>query len=91
MWAARLGLLVTLAALVAGLYLAQASQMSTTGRRLEAMREQYDELKRENAELLYLVSQDSGVVTMRRRAAEQGFVPAEKIVHLPLTSLPIPK
>ena len=87
-WAVRLVLAVMLAALVSGLYLAQASQMSTIGRRLETMREQYDQLKRENAELLYKVSRDASIVSLQQRSAEKGLVPAGRIVYLPVTVAP---
>jgi hypothetical protein len=86
--------MVLLIALVAGLYLVQASQMSAVGRQLEAMHEQYDQLKRENAELLYLISQEAGIVRLQQRSAEKGLIPAEAIEYLLVsvdeTVLPLP-
>ncbi|MBN1888172.1 MAG: hypothetical protein JW850_09285 [Thermoflexales bacterium] len=86
LWAVRLALIVAMAVLVAGLYLAQASQMSTTGRQLESMREQHDQLKRENAELLYLISRDANIASLQQRSAAKGLVPAENIVYLAVNS-----
>ena len=50
--AVRIALLIALAALLAGLYLWQASEIATTGRRIEMLRQQQQALERENAELL---------------------------------------
>ncbi len=84
--AVRLGLIVLLVGLVAWLYLVQASQMSTVGRRLETMREQYDQLERENAELLYQISQEANIVRLQQRSAEMGLIPAEAVEYLPVTA-----
>jgi hypothetical protein len=85
--AVRLGLAILFVALLAGLYLVQASQMSSIGRRLETMRADYNQLRRDNAELLYQISQEGNVVHLQQRSAEMGLIPAERIEYLPVDGL----
>jgi hypothetical protein len=84
----RLGLAAALAALIAALYLAQASEMSTTGRRLEALRENYNRLKRINAELSYQISQEGSIPRLQQRSADLGLIPAERVEYLSVPTLP---
>ncbi len=86
--AIRLGVAVLLAAMLAGLYLAQASQMSATGRRLEALRAQLDLLKQENTDLVCQIAQEGSIVRLQQRSAEMGLIPAEKIEYLVLDDQP---
>lgn len=86
--AIRLGVAVLLAALIAGLYLAQASQMSATGRRLEALRAQLVLLKQENTDLLCQIAQEGSIVRLQQRSADMGLIPAEKIEYLVLDAQP---
>jgi hypothetical protein len=88
--AMRLGIAVALLGLLAWLYLAQASQMSTIGRHLEAMRAEYDQLKRENAELLNQITQEGSIPHLQQRSAELGLIPAEQVDYLLLTTMPLP-
>lgn len=83
--AVRLALAVALIGLVAWLYLVEASQMSSIGRRLEAMREQYDQLRRENNELLALIAHEASIARLQQRTADKGLIPAEKVEYLPVT------
>lgn len=85
--AVRLGLTIVFIALLAGLYLAQASQMSSIGRRLEAMRAEHNQLRRENAELLYQLSQEGNLFHLQQRSAAMGLIPAEQIEYLPVDGL----
>lgn len=84
--ALRLGLAALLVGLVACLYLLEASQMSTIGRHLESMRQQYDQLKRDNADLLYQISQEGSIVRLQQRSAEKGLIPAQKVEYLWITT-----
>jgi len=86
--AVRLGLLLALVGLLAGLYLAQASEIATTGRRIESLRQQRDELQRENAELLDQVSIEGSIPRLQERAARLGFVPATQVEYLRVTTVP---
>ncbi len=86
--AVRLGLAIVFIALLAGLYLAQASQMSSIGRRLETMRAEHSLLKRENAELLYQISQEGNLLYLQQRSAAMGLIPAEQVEYLLVEELP---
>lgn len=84
----RLGLVMALVGLLAGLYLAQASEIATTGRRIETLREQRDKLQRENAELLDQIALESSIPRLQERAAKLGFVPATQVEYLQVTAVP---
>ena len=86
--AVRLGLILALIALLAGLYLAQASEIATTGRRIQALREQRDELQRENAELLDQIATEGSISRLQDRAARLRFVPATQVEYLRVTAVP---
>jgi hypothetical protein len=86
--AIRLGLILALIALLAGLYLAQASEIATTGRRVQALREQRDELQRENAELLDQIATEGSISRLQDRAARLRFVPATQVEYLRVTAVP---
>jgi len=87
--AVRLGLLLALVGLLAALYLAQASEIATTGRRIESLRQQRDELQRENAELLDQVAIEGSLPRLQERAARLGFAPAAQIEYLRVTAIPL--
>jgi hypothetical protein len=84
--ALRLGLAAVLIGLVACLYLLEASQMSTVGRHLENMRQEYEQLKRDNADLLYQIAQEGSIVRLQQRSAEKGLIPAPKVEYLWITT-----
>ncbi len=86
--AVRLGLILALMGLLAGLYLAQAGEIATTGRRTEALRQQRDELQRENAELLDQIAAEGSIPQLQERAARLGFVPATQVEYLRVTAVP---
>ena len=86
--AVRLGLVLALIALLAGLYLAQASEIATTGRRIEALRQQRDELQRENADLLDQIAMEGSIARLQDRAARLGFAPAAQVEYLQVTAVP---
>src|SRR5512136_1999775 len=73
--AVRLALLVVLAGLMAGLYIWQASEIATTGRRVEMLRQRKLELERENADLIDQITMDGSIPRLQERASRLGFVP----------------
>ena len=86
--AVRLGLVLSLIGLLAGLYLAQAGEIATTGRHIEALRQQRDELQRENAELLDQIAVEGSILRLQERATKLGFVPATQVEYLKVTAIP---
>jgi hypothetical protein len=84
----RLGLILALVGLLAALYLAQASEIATTGRHIESLRQQCDELQRENAELLDQVAIEGSLPRLQERATRLGFVPAAQAEYLQVTAVP---
>jgi hypothetical protein len=84
----RLGLILALVGLLAGLYLAQASEIASAGRRTETLREQRDKLQRENAELLDQIALEGSIPRLQERAAKLGFVPAAQVEYLQVTAVP---
>ena len=86
--AVRLALLVVLAGLLAGLYLWQASEIATTGRRIEILRQHKQELERENAELVDQIAVEGSVPRLQERASRLGFVPANQAEFLQVTAIP---
>jgi hypothetical protein len=79
-------LLVVLAALIAGAYLLQSSQIVTTSRHVESLGEELDGLRRRNALLLALIAQATTGESMLARAKTLGFEPAASIefVRVPI-------
>ncbi len=84
----RFGLILALVALLGWLYLAQASEIGTMGRNNETLRQQYQELQRQNAELLDQIAADGSIPRLQDRAAKLGFVPATQVEYLPVTAVP---
>ncbi len=86
--ALRAGLILALVALLAGLYLAQASEIATAGRRIEALRQQQEDLQRQNAEKLDQIAVEGSIPSLQERAAKLGFVPAAQVEYLAVTAVP---
>ena len=86
--AVRLALLVILGGLMAGLYLWQASEIATTGRRTEMLRQHKLELERENAELVDQIAVDGSIPRLQERASRLGLVPTNQAEFLPVTAIP---
>ena len=86
--ALRIALLIALAALLAGLYLWQASEIATTGRRIEMLRQQQQALVRENSDLLDQIAIEGGIQKLQERASRLGFTPATQVEYLPVTAIP---
>jgi len=86
--ALRIALFLVLAGLVAGLYLWQASEIATTGRRIETLRQQRTELEHQNAELLDQIAVDGSIPQLQERASRLGFTPATQVEYLTVTAVP---
>ena len=86
--AVRLALLVVLAGLMAGLYIWQASEVATTGRRIEMLRQRKLELERENADLVDQIAMDGSIPRLQERASRLGLVPMNQAEFLPVTAIP---
>ncbi len=86
--ALRLTLVVALLSLLAGLFLLQASEIAVTARRVEALRQKRDDLRRENADLLDQIAVEGSIPSLQDRAAKLGLVPANQVEYLPVTAIP---
>ncbi len=86
--ALRIALFLVLAGLMAGLYLWQASEIATTGRRIETLRQQRTELEHQNAELLDQIAVDGSIPQLQERASRLGFTPATQVEYLTVTAVP---
>ena len=84
--AARIAVFLSLALLLAGVYLVQSSQIATTNRRAEAMRRALTELRRENALRLSRIAELTSAARMLERAGALGFQAAEivEFVRVPV-------
>ena len=86
--ALRLTLVVALLGLLAGLFLLQASEIAVTARRVEALRQKRDDLRRENADLLDQIAVEGSIPRLQDRAAKLGLAPASQVEYLPVTTTP---
>ena len=86
--AVRLGLILALIGLLAWLYLAQASEIATTGRRIEMLHQRMLELERENADLVDQIAVDGSIPRLQERASRLGFVTMNQAEFLPVTAVP---
>lgn len=77
--AARVALVVALALLLVGVYLAQSGQIVTAGRHVETLRRDLASLRRENALRLASIAEAASGVKLLERAAALGFQPAERV------------
>jgi hypothetical protein len=84
--AARIAAFLSLALLLAGVYLVQSSQIATTNRRAEAMRRELTELRRENALSLSRSAELTSAARMLERAGALGFQVADivEFVRVPV-------
>ena len=86
--AVKLALFFALVALVAGLYLWQASEIAVTGRRIEALRQQRQEVQRENTDLLDQIAVEGSMPRLQERAARLGYSPAAQVDYIAVTAVP---
>lgn len=81
-WRRQMQLIATLALAavvmmaVGGIYLAEASRAATAGRDVQSLRDQRDELMRQNEMLRAQIASYQSVAKLNERARQLGFVPA---------------
>ena len=81
-----------LAALLGTIYLSQASRIATTGRRMQTLQEELNNIKRKNAELERDIAGAQALDRLREGAAGMGFLAAEPddIEYLVVPDYPSP-
>ena len=84
--AARVAVFLSLALLLAGVYLVQSGQIATTNRRAESLRRELTELRRDNALRLSRIAELTSAGRLLERATALGFKAAEivEFVRVPL-------
>lgn len=82
--------IVALAALVGAIYLNQASDIATTGRRVQILQNNLSDLKRDNAALERTIAEAQSLERLQQEAARLGFVRAtpEDMEYLVVTEYP---
>lgn len=85
-----LGLLggILVVALVGWVYLSQASAMAETERHIEELRQQKEELQRQNDQLAYEIAKLASVNRLEKRARELGYVPISQAHFLVVAGYP---
>ncbi|MCK6628501.1 MAG: septum formation initiator family protein [Anaerolineae bacterium] len=89
---AALGLLLLLAmfSLVGWLYLTQASAVTATSYRIDALRLELDQIKNQNAALTLEIAQLEALDRVEARARELGFGPTTDVRYIPVADYPLP-
>lgn len=90
---AALGLLLLLAmfSLVGWLYLTQASAVTATSYRIDALRLELDHIKNQNAALTLEIAQLEALGRVEVRARELGFGPTTDVRYIPVADYPMPQ
>jgi hypothetical protein len=68
--------ILALSALLGTIYLAQASRIAGSGRRVQILQNDLDELKRQNSDLERDIAEAQGLERLQQEALRMGFVPA---------------
>ena len=91
-WSARrvtqMALLMALGVMVAALYLVQSSQIVTSTRQVQLLREELADLERANADLTMKISASATRAQLQQRAAGLGFAPTENVLYVAVPQLP---
>ncbi len=91
-WSARrvaqMGLLIALGVMVAALYLVQSSQIVTSTRQVQLLREDLADVQRDNANLVLKIGQNSTLAQLQQRAAALGFAAANKVLYVAVPHVP---
>ncbi|MFW5940811.1 MAG: septum formation initiator family protein [Chloroflexota bacterium] len=69
--------ITALVALLGAVYLNQASRIASTGRRIQLLQNELDELKRENSELEQAIAEAQSLERLQEEALRLGFVRAD--------------
>ena len=91
-WSARrvaqMGLLIALGVVVAALYLVQSSQIVTSTRQVQLLRDDLAELQQANADLALKISLMTTRAQMQQRAESLGFAPAGNVLYVAVPHAP---
>jgi len=91
-WSARrvtqMALLIALGVMVAALYLVQSSQIVTSTRQVQLLREELAGLQRENADLALKISISSTRAQLQQRATALGFALTENVQYVAVPHMP---
>lgn len=91
-WSARrvaqMGLLIALGVVVAALYLVQSSQIVTSTRQVQLLREELAELQQANADLAMKISILTTRAQLQQRAEALGFAPVDSLLFVAVPHLP---
>jgi len=91
-WSARrvsqMALLLALGVMVAALYLVQSSQIVTSTRQVQLLREELADLQRANADLSLKISLSTTRTQLQQRAAALGFASTENVVYVAVPHMP---
>lgn len=84
-------IILMLAAVVGAIYLSQASRIASTGRKVQQLQNDLDELKRENAVLERAIAEGQALERLEAEAARLGFVRAspEEIEYMVVDEYPL--
>jgi hypothetical protein len=85
---AQMGLLIALAVVVAALYLVQSSQIVTSTRQVQLLREELAELQQANADLAMTISSMTTRAQLQQRAESLGFAPTDNLLFVAVPHLP---
>jgi hypothetical protein len=82
--------ILILAALVGAIYVNQASRIASSGRRVQMLQDELDELKRKNAMVERSIAETQSLARLEQEALRLGFVRAnpESIEYLVVTGYP---
>ncbi|MDX1663632.1 MAG: hypothetical protein R3272_07555 [Candidatus Promineifilaceae bacterium] len=85
--------ILALAALVGTIYVSQASRIATSGRRVQILQNQLEEIKRENAALEREIAEAQALDRVQAQVAEMGFLRAapEDIEYMVVEAGPVPE
>ncbi len=91
-WSARrvaqMGLLIALGVVVAALYLVQSSQIVTSTRQVQLLREELAELQQANADLSLKISIMTTRAQLQQRATALGFAPTGNLLFVAVPHAP---
>ncbi len=85
---AQMGLLIALGVVVAALYLVQSSQIVTSTRQVQLLREELAELQQANGDLAMKISLMTTRAQLQQRAQSLGFAPTGDLLFVAVPHLP---
>jgi uncharacterized protein YlxW (UPF0749 family) len=85
---AQMGLLLALGVVVAALYLVQSSQIVTSTRQVQLLREDLAELQQSSADLATKISVMTTRAQLQQRAESLGFAPTGNLLFVAVPHLP---